>query len=172
MRCCLTHTWLTLGLPASATHLPCPSPCARIPPAPCRSDRVLRALRVCARDLFVPADHREEALVDAPIRVRRRLGAAASTLYPPLNVASAAMQNPQAAQCSLHFTKKPPPLSQVERLDFNISAPHMHATCLEALQLQPGQRVGGVRKSGRANEGGRAGWAAMEVARLGRVAAA
>ena len=25
-------------------------------------------------------------------------------------------------------------------LDFNISAPHMHATCLEALQLQPGER--------------------------------
>lgn len=25
-------------------------------------------------------------------------------------------------------------------LQFNISAPHMHATCLEALQLQPGDR--------------------------------
>lgn len=26
-------------------------------------------------------------------------------------------------------------------LDFNVSAPHMHATCLEALQLQPGHRL-------------------------------
>lgn len=25
-------------------------------------------------------------------------------------------------------------------LDFNVSAPHMHASCLEALQLQPGHR--------------------------------
>eukprot|EP00891_Asterochloris_glomerata_P002710 jgi/Astpho2/2710/fgenesh1_pg.00050_%23_25_t len=30
---------------------------------------------------------------------------------------------------------------RLDDLDFNISAPHMHATCLEALQLQPGQRV-------------------------------
>ncbi|KAL4452300.1 hypothetical protein ABPG75_007962 [Micractinium tetrahymenae] len=59
-------------------------------------DRVHRALKLCARDLFVPAAHREEALVDAPIRV--------------------------------------------EQHDFNISAPHMHATCLEALQLQPGHK--------------------------------
>ena len=29
---------------------------------------------------------------------------------------------------------------RLDDLDFNISAPHMHATCLEALQLQPGQR--------------------------------
>lgn len=29
---------------------------------------------------------------------------------------------------------------RVEDLDFNISAPHMHATCLEALDLAPGQR--------------------------------
>jgi protein-L-isoaspartate O-methyltransferase len=58
---------------------------------------VRRALQLCARDQFVPGEHREEALVDAPIRV--------------------------------------------ERHDFNISAPHMHATCLEALQLQPGHRV-------------------------------
>lgn len=26
-------------------------------------------------------------------------------------------------------------------LDFNVSAPHMHASCLEALQLQPGHRL-------------------------------
>ena len=29
---------------------------------------------------------------------------------------------------------------RVEELDFNISAPHMHATCLEALDIQPGER--------------------------------
>jgi protein-L-isoaspartate O-methyltransferase len=34
-----------------------------------------------------------------------------------------------------------PPGCRVESLDFNISAPHMHATCLEALQLEPGHRV-------------------------------
>lgn len=61
-----------------------------------QSDRIKRALQLCARDLFVPGAHREEALVDAPIRV--------------------------------------------DQHDFNISAPHMHATCLEALQLQPGHR--------------------------------
>ena len=43
--------------------MPCPAP-----PAPC-SDRVQRALTLCARDLFVPAPHRDEAFVDAPIRV-------------------------------------------------------------------------------------------------------
>jgi protein-L-isoaspartate(D-aspartate) O-methyltransferase len=61
-----------------------------------QSDPVKRAMQLCPRDLFVPAEHRDEALVDAPIRV--------------------------------------------ERHDFNISAPHMHATCLEALQLRPGHR--------------------------------
>lgn len=59
-----------------------------------QSDGVTRALRICARDLFVPEPYREEAFVDAPIRV--------------------------------------------EEHDFNISAPHMHATCLEVLALQPG----------------------------------
>jgi protein-L-isoaspartate O-methyltransferase len=29
---------------------------------------------------------------------------------------------------------------RLEGLDFNVSAPHMHATCLEALKLQPGHR--------------------------------
>ena len=33
---------------------------------------------------------------------------------------------------------------RLDDLDFNISAPHMHATCLEALQLQLGQRWGCV----------------------------
>ncbi len=33
---------------------------------------------------------------------------------------------------------------RVEAHDFNISAPHMHATCLEALALQPGHKVGGA----------------------------
>lgn len=36
------------------------------------------------------------------------------------------------------------PGCRVEEMDFNISAPHMHATCLEALQLQPGHKVGGL----------------------------
>ena len=30
---------------------------------------------------------------------------------------------------------------RLEALDFNVSAPHMHASCLEALQLQPGHRL-------------------------------
>lgn len=38
---------------------------------------------------------------------------------------------------------------RVEALDFNISAPHMHATCLEALALQPGHKVGGRLPAGR-----------------------
>lgn len=29
---------------------------------------------------------------------------------------------------------------RVEDMEFNISAPHMHATCLEALELQPGEK--------------------------------
>ena len=95
------------ALAASPAHRSRPEPClpACRPcpvPLPACSDRVRCALQLCARDLFVPAEHREEALVDAPIRV--------------------------------------------ERLDFNISAPHMHATCLEALQLQPGHKVRGRRR--------------------------
>ncbi len=27
---------------------------------------------------------------------------------------------------------------RINAMDFNVSAPHMHATCLEALDLQPG----------------------------------
>lgn len=61
-----------------------------------QSDRVQRAMQLCPRDHFVPPAHRDEALIDAPIRV--------------------------------------------EAHDFNISAPHMHATCLEALALQPGHK--------------------------------
>ena len=29
---------------------------------------------------------------------------------------------------------------RLEEFDFNVSAPHMHATCLEALDLRPGLR--------------------------------
>lgn len=36
------------------------------------------------------------------------------------------------------FTDSP---VRLEELDFNVSAPHMHASCLEALQLQPGHRL-------------------------------
>ena len=54
-------------------------------------------MRACPRDVFVPEPYREEAFVDAPIRV--------------------------------------------EAHEFNISAPHMHATCLEALALTPGLKA-------------------------------
>lgn len=54
-------------------------------------------MRVCARNLFVPEPHQDEAFQDSPIRL--------------------------------------------DQLDFNVSAPHMHASCLEALQLQPGHRL-------------------------------
>ena len=30
---------------------------------------------------------------------------------------------------------------RLEELEFNVSAPHMHASCLEALHLQPGHRL-------------------------------
>ena len=48
----------------------------------------MRAMRVCARDAFLPEAHRapEEAFLDSPVRL--------------------------------------------DALDFNVSAPHMHATCL------------------------------------------
>lgn len=36
------------------------------------------------------------------------------------------------------FTDSP---VRLEALDFNVSAPHMHASCLEALHLQPGHRL-------------------------------
>jgi len=36
------------------------------------------------------------------------------------------------------FTDSP---IRLEELDFNVSAPHMHASCLEALQLEPGHKV-------------------------------
>ncbi|KAK9839878.1 hypothetical protein WJX81_008227 [Elliptochloris bilobata] len=60
------------------------------------SDRVLRALRACPRNMFLPAPHNRppEAFVDQPVRL--------------------------------------------DAMGFNVSAPHMHATCLEALDLQPG----------------------------------
>lgn len=62
-----------------------------------QSESVCMAMRLCSRDLFVPEEYREDAFMDAPIRV--------------------------------------------EEHDFNISAPHMHATCLEALALKPGHKV-------------------------------
>lgn len=55
------------------------------------------ALRLCPRDVFVPEAHKEEAFLDAPIRV--------------------------------------------EEEEFNISAPHMHATMIEALDVFPGASV-------------------------------
>ncbi|DBA99974.1 TPA: hypothetical protein ACH3X1_013846 [Trebouxia sp. C0004] len=36
------------------------------------------------------------------------------------------------------FTDSP---IRLEELDFNVSAPHMHASCLEALQLEPGHKL-------------------------------
>lgn len=47
--------------------------------------------------------------------------------------------------CDVTGRSQPAPRSapiRVEAHDFNISAPHMHATCLEALALQPGHKVG------------------------------
>eukprot|EP00803_Ostreobium_quekettii_P009046 evm.model.scf_1524.2 EVM.evm.TU.scf_1524.2 scf_1524:3912-16148(-) len=61
-----------------------------------RSERVERALLLCPRGTFVPAEYADEAYSDAPIRVKE--------------------------------------------MEFNISAPHMHATCLEALEVQKGDR--------------------------------
>lgn len=60
-------------------------------------EAAIKAMRVCARNLFVPEQHQDEAFTDSPVRL--------------------------------------------EALDFNVSAPHMHASCLEALQLQPGHRL-------------------------------
>ncbi|KAF5827494.1 hypothetical protein DUNSADRAFT_559 [Dunaliella salina] len=60
------------------------------------NDAVRRALLACPRAMFVPQGYREEAYMDAPIRV--------------------------------------------EELGFNISAPHMHASGLCSLDLQPGDR--------------------------------
>lgn len=54
----------------------------------------------CPRVNFTPANHQDEALMDAPIRV--------------------------------------------EEHNFNISAPHMHASMLEALSIQPGDRCGSL----------------------------
>lgn len=60
------------------------------------SDAVYQAMLACPRNLFVPANYANEALVDTPIRV--------------------------------------------EEFGFNISAPHMHATSLEELDVRPGHR--------------------------------
>ncbi|CAL5223332.1 g5831 [Coccomyxa viridis] len=60
------------------------------------SDKVMKAMKVCARNAFLPEAHRnpEEAFMDSPIHL--------------------------------------------DGLHFNVSAPHMHATCLEELDLKPG----------------------------------
>ncbi|CAL8462859.1 g2393 [Coccomyxa elongata] len=62
------------------------------------SEKVVKAMRTCARNMFLPEAHRnlDEAFVDSPVRL--------------------------------------------DALDFNVSAPHMHATCLQELDLQPGHR--------------------------------
>ncbi|KAI8472709.1 MAG: protein-L-isoaspartate O-methyltransferase-domain-containing protein [Monoraphidium minutum] len=60
------------------------------------SEAVARAMLAVPRGSFVPAEYRDEAYIDAPIRV--------------------------------------------EAEDFNISAPHMHASMLEALRLKPGDK--------------------------------
>ena len=51
-------------------------------------EKVVKAMRTCARNMFLPEAHRnpDEAFVDSPVRL--------------------------------------------DALDFNVSAPHMHATCL------------------------------------------
>lgn len=51
-------------------------------------EKVVKAMRICARNMFLPEAHRnpDEAFVDSPVRL--------------------------------------------DALDFNVSAPHMHATCL------------------------------------------
>lgn len=58
---------------------------------------IAHALRVCSRDIFVPSNYRQEAFIDAPIRL--------------------------------------------EEYGINLSAPHMHATMLEALSIQPGMTI-------------------------------
>lgn len=67
-RCRYAQAAMRSARPCHATHV---SPPRRSlpsrPPRPC-SDRVHRALKLCARDLFVPAAHRNEALIDVPIR--------------------------------------------------------------------------------------------------------
>lgn len=60
-------------------------------------ENVAAALRICSRDIFVPDNYREDAFVDAPIRL--------------------------------------------EDLGINLSAPHMHATMLEALDVRPGMSI-------------------------------
>ncbi|EIE27207.1 PCMT-domain-containing protein [Coccomyxa subellipsoidea C-169] len=62
------------------------------------SEKVIKAMRLCPRNAFLPEAHRnpDEAFLDSPVRL--------------------------------------------DTLDFNVSAPHMHATCLQELDLQPGHR--------------------------------
>ena len=62
--------------------------CSQNPLGASRRERAIRAMRVCARNAFLPEAHRDpaEAFLDSPVRL--------------------------------------------DALDFNVSAPHMHATCL------------------------------------------
>jgi hypothetical protein len=58
----------------NASRLSCmPQPASPLSSSLCsapllRSDRVAQAMRVCARDMFVVEQYRDEALIDAPIR--------------------------------------------------------------------------------------------------------
>jgi protein-L-isoaspartate O-methyltransferase len=116
---------------------------------------VQRALRVCPRDLFVPAGHREEALVDAPIRVEehdfnisaphmhvsREHGRA--TPHRRAYESFSARFNAHRACCffcRLVCLAEPPACTtNAATAPLYMLAP-LQATCLEALQLQPGHR--------------------------------
>lgn len=103
--CCpASEPWEAQGWDAWPDHhcktsacLPdCPSPSSFL--SSC-SDRVNRALRICARNLFVPAAYQEEAFVDAPIRVEEhgataQLCSAAATSAGALAAAAAAAAAP------------------------------------------------------------------------------
>ena len=74
------------------------NPCWRAPlahTAHC-SDRVARALRLCPRDLFVPAQHKDEALIDAPIRVEAHVSCFAGSPHACCSAAA-----PLAPRCRL-----------------------------------------------------------------------
>lgn len=178
--CRQAHTAGTARPLASFSRMPCALPAPVPPPStleplrprpfpPCcrRSDRVARALRLCARDLFVPAQHAEEALVDAPIRVdaldfnisaphmwvgcgegalgRWAVGEARQVgfvqrliMHGDCNIhAGFGAQWSKGTSRSQHLSRSPPPAP---------APPHppiytRHATCLEALKLEPGHRV-------------------------------
>jgi hypothetical protein len=93
------------------THCTCgPHPHGHGPARPARPRRALESQRT-------PHKHPTHPLAHTHIRTHTR---------PPPTHAPHAMPN-HAPTCS------------VDGLDFNISAPHMHATALEALDVQPGE---------------------------------